>query len=77
MIEVVFLLKVCIRSIRITTVSDVGSVNIGTTLNIVQRTGNGEEPADQVTPAPAPGTPSPGPSPGPTPTPTPSPGPTP
>ncbi|MGA8943576.1 MAG: hypothetical protein WB502_12820 [Thermoactinomyces sp.] len=65
------MLKVCIRSIRIMTVGDVGSVNIGTTLNVVYRTGNGKEPADQTTP-PEPAKPTPSPVPG-TPSPTPSP----
>jgi hypothetical protein len=54
-IEVVFLLKVCIQSIRIYTVGDAGSFNVGTTLNIISKKGGGEEAPQQVeTPTPEP-----------------------
>ncbi|MBA4601108.1 hypothetical protein H2C83_01950 [Thermoactinomyces sp. AMNI-1] len=67
------MLKVYIRSVRIMTVGDVGSVNIGTTLNIIYRTGKGEEPAEPQVPAPEPGSPAPSPVPSPSPTPSPTP----
>jgi hypothetical protein len=54
-IEVVFLLKVCIQSIRIYTVGDAGSFNVGTTLNIISKKGRGEEvPQREESPAPEP-----------------------
>jgi len=61
-IEVVSLLKVCIQSIRIFTVSDAGSVNVGTTLNIIQKKGNEREAPDRGTPAPEPTPPTTNPS---------------
>jgi hypothetical protein len=49
------MITVNIRFIRIQTVEDAGSVNIGTTLNIVAQP---EEQKDDVTPTPPPVTPS-------------------